>query len=271
MRHVDQPTARGHGIDDRAAFSGDRQIQRVACPGFPSDEVAAAGVGNAVIGRAIRGVAPHPNHVIPAIGAFFRHAGIGIHAVLPIQQGRGMQPPPRLGLHVVHIVKIHAIATFAISKSENQFPIWAAHKHGIGAAIFVFAHHRGNAFKTRYIARARGAKINQRIHMHIPAQVNAPLVVNGHGHRIVAVPSDLGRQPPAIFQPDPFGLGKCPRFFVEMARPHGHFAVRIVKRHKLPVAVRQQVKPDGMTGPDGCDKDRSENFHNSSNWLRQPQ
>ena len=134
-----------------------------------------------MIGRTIGCIAPDPDHVIHPVWSFFGHACVGIHAVDPIEQWRIVHPLPRFCLDIVHIVKIDAIAAFAISKSENQFIVGTAHKYGIGAAILIFADHKVYAFKARDIEWARCAKIDQGIHMHIAAQMNMTIVIDGHG------------------------------------------------------------------------------------------
>ena len=91
-----------------------------------------------------------------------------------------MQTSPCFGLNIIDIVKFNSIATTAVSIPENQFIIETAHKHGIGTAIFIFADHRSDALKTRHIEWPRCAKVNQRIHMHIAAQMNVIVGVNGH-------------------------------------------------------------------------------------------
>src|SRR5690606_5369355 len=81
---VDDAAVHRHGVHRVALGAGDGQrfggIRAVA----PADQIGGLGVGDGVAGGGYAGFAPHPHHVVVAVGAESRLSGVGIALTLTV-------------------------------------------------------------------------------------------------------------------------------------------------------------------------------------------
>ena len=95
---VEDAAADRHGIDDLGRLQRNRQLLRPAAAGFPMHEVAAAGVAEVVVGRAIRAFPPDPADVENAFAVLHRPDEIGVPLAVAGEERTVDEPPPGLRL-----------------------------------------------------------------------------------------------------------------------------------------------------------------------------
>ena len=134
---------------------------------------------------------------------------------------------------------------------RNQGSIGSTHKHGIGAAVFILPDHVVHPFEAAEIEGCRRAKVDQRVYVHIAAEMDLVVPVDGHGDAVVAVPGDIGREPPPGLEPFPLEPIEVELGLAQYALADSHFAFGVVEGDKLAPFVGEQIEADGMPGPNG--------------------
>ena len=203
-------------------------------------EVAAAGVAQVVVGRAIGAFPPDPADVEHAFAILHRPDEVGVPLAIAGEERAIDQPPPCPALRVVDVEVLVAVAAAAVAVGEDQLVPRSAKEMRIGAALLVPADHGGNSLEARYVHRPRGAEVDQRHAVHVARDVDLPRRIEGHGHRVMAVPADGRRQPREL-----------PVVLVQPPAGDGHAALGVVEGRELPLAAGQQREADGVGRPDG--------------------
>ena len=247
FRAVDDPAAYRNRIDPQHRV-GDRDGQGdgLASDALPVDHVAAAGVREVVVGGAVGRVAPHPQHVVVAVGSHGRAYGVGVHGPFAVQQRGVEQAAPLLGRVVVLVVDHVSVTAAAVPVLEDQCAVRAVHKARVGHARFILAGHPVDLAERGDVVRTLGAEIDQRGGVHVAAQVDHTLAVDLHGDVVVSVPADFARQ-----------FLVLPLIFVQPAGGDGHHVGRVVIGDILVRFSGDERKADREVGHDAVNLQRA--------------
>ena len=83
---------------------------------------------------------------------------------------------------------------YGIPVPEDQFAARTGHERRVRAALLLAAGHRSDAYEARRVARPGGAEVDQRVAVHVAAEVDVPRRVEFHGDVVVTVPAETRRQ-----------------------------------------------------------------------------
>ena len=146
-----------------------------------------------MIGGAVRRVPPDPVDMEQTVRSPRRAAGIGVAPPLAIEQRRIQQARPGSAFRIVAVVKPHPAAGAAVAIGVNETSLVIVEKPWISHPVLQSSRHF-RRFQRGDVTGFRGAEINQRIRMQIAGNMKMPVRINRHGHVIVRVPADRGRQ-----------------------------------------------------------------------------
>jgi hypothetical protein len=100
------------------------------------------------------------------------------------------EAPPRTLLFIVDVVDLVAIPAAAVAIGEDQIACGIPEKVGICRAIFVAANH-GHALEAVNVERPGSTEVNERDGVHVAAEMDILVAVNGHGEEVVTIPCYL--------------------------------------------------------------------------------
>src|SRR5690606_19897744 len=242
---VDDAAVHRHGVHRVALGAGDGQrlggIRAVA----PADQIGGLGVGDGVAGGGYAGFAPHPHHVVVAVGAESRLSGVGIALTLTVQYRGLQQRSPLVGGLVIGVVDVDAVAAAALAVAEHQRAVLEPEEDRVGhRTLQLGVRHVRHPLQRGDVSRGRRAPVAQLVVVHVAGDVEVALTVGLDGDVVVTVPVDGGGQ-----------LLFGPLMAVEFAMGDGEDAVGAVVGDVLVVAIGDHRLPDVVTGPGVAHRD----------------